>query len=371
MKDPRLTELAENLVNFSVNLQPGERILIDVSGDALPLAVELVKKSYAAGGIPFARLSHQTLSRELLKEAQTEQLQAMAEWDRTQMAEMQAYLGVRAGENTSEFADLPGEKLKLYNKEYIKPVHMEVRVPKTKWCVLRYPNASMAHLANMSIEGFEKFYFNVCNLDYSKMSKAMDPLVELMERTDRVRLTGKDTDLTFSIKGLPAVKCDGHMNIPDGEIFTAPVKDSVNGVITYNTPAVYEGFTYEEIRLEFRDGKIMKSSANDRERIERVFDTDEGARYVGEFALGVNPHILNPMKDTLFDEKINGSFHFTPGSCYDECNNGNKSAIHWDLVYIQRPEFGGGEIYFDDRLIRKEGRFVLPELEPLNPENLL
>ncbi len=370
MKDPRLTQLADNLINYCVNLQPGERILIEVAGDALPLALELVKKSYEAGGIPFVKLSHQSISRELLKKAGKEQLQAMAKWDRAQMEEMQAYLGISAGDNASEFVDVPGEKMNMYNKEYIKPVHMEVRVAKTKWCILRYPNASMAQRANMSNEAFEDFYFNVCNLDYSKMSKAMDPLVELMERTDRVRITGKETDLTFSIKGLPAIKCDGHMNIPDGEIFTAPVKNSVNGVITFNTPAVYEGFVYEGIRLEFREGKIVNCWANDRERLERVLDTDEGARYIGEFALGVNPYILNPMKDTLFDEKINGSFHFTPGSCYDECNNGNKSAIHWDLVFIQRPEFGGGEIYFDDLLVRKDGRFVLPELEPLNPEHL-
>lgn len=371
MKDPRLTRLAENLITYSVQLQPGEKILLEITGDAIPLAAELVKKVYAAGGFPFVKLSHPNLTRELLKEASAGQLQTMAEWDRLPMSAMQAYIGIRAGENISEFADLPGEKLTLYQKEYIRPVHMEVRVPCTKWCILRYPNASMAQLANMSTEGFEDFYFNVCNLDYAKLSKAMDPLVELMEATDRVRITGKDTDLTFSIKGLPAIKCDGHMNIPDGEVFTAPVRESVNGVITFNTPALYEGFTFEGIRLEFRGGKIVKATANDQKRLERILNTDEGARYTGEFALGLNPYILNPMKDTLFDEKINGSFHFTPGSCYDECDNSNKSAIHWDLVFIQRPEYGGGEIYFDDRLIRKDGHFVLPALEPLNPENLV
>jgi aminopeptidase len=248
---------------------------------------------------------------------------------------------------------------------------MEVRVPSTKWCILRYPNPSMAQRANMSTEGFEDFYFNVCNLDYAKLSKAMEPLVELMEATDRVRITGKDTDLTFSIKGLPAIKCDGHRNIPDGEVFTAPVRESVNGVITFNTPALYEGFTFEGIRLEFKDGKIVNATANDQKRLERILDTDEGSRYAGEFSLGLNPYILNPMRDTLFDEKISGSLHFTPGSCYDECDNGNKSAIHWDLVFIQRPEFGGGEIYFDDHLVRKDGRFVLPALATLNPENLV
>ncbi len=235
---------------------------------------------------------------------------------------------------------------------------------------MRYPNGAMAQLANMSTRAFEDFYFNVCNLDYAKMADAMTPLVELMNRTDRVRIVGVGTDLSFSIKGIPAVKCSGLRNIPDGEVYTAPVRDSVEGTITYNTPAVYQGTTYENISLTFKQGKIVNATANYTEKINQVFDTDEGARYIGEFALGVNPYIEKPMKDTLFDEKISGSFHFTPGMAYDTAFNGNKSAIHWDLICIQTPEYGGGEIYFDDVLIRKDGRFILPELDGLNPENL-
>jgi aminopeptidase len=202
------------------------------------------------------------------------------------------------------------------------------------------------------------------------MSKAMDPLKALLDRTNKVRLVGDKTDLIFSIKDLKSIKCDGKFNIPDGEVYTAPVKNSVNGYITYNTPSQYQGFTFENIRLEFKDGKIINATSNDNQRINEVFDTDDGARYVGEFAIGVNPYILKPMKDTLFDEKVAGSIHFTPGACYDDCSNGNKSAIHWDLVLIQRPEYGGGEIYFDDVLIRKDGMFVLDELVGLNPQNL-
>lgn len=235
---------------------------------------------------------------------------------------------------------------------------------------MRYPNDSMSQMANMSTEAFENFYFNVCTLDYAKMDKAMDPLVELMNKTDKVRITGVGTDLTFSIKGLNAMKCAGELNIPDGEIFTAPVRDSVNGCISYNTPALYQGFTYENIRFEFKDGKIVKATANDTERVNQVLNIDEGARYIGEFAIGVNPYILKAMKDTLFDEKIMGSIHFTPGRAYDDCFNGNRSAIHWDLVFIQTPEYGGGEIWFDDVLVRKDGKFVLKSLEGLNPENL-
>jgi aminopeptidase len=249
-------------------------------------------------------------------------------------------------------------------------VHHEIRVAKTKWVVLRYPSPATAQAAGMSTEAYENFYFEVCNLDYSKMNKAMDPLAALMEKTDKVHILGIDTDLTFSIKGIPAIKCAGEMNIPDGEVYTAPVRESVNGVIHYNTPSLENGFVYENVRLVFKDGKIIEATANDNFRLNKLFDTDEGARYVGEFAIGVHPYILKPMKEILFDEKICGSFHFTPGSAYDEAFNGNKSALHWDLVCIQTQEYGGGEIWFDDVLIRKDGLFVLPELECLNPENL-
>ncbi|MCL5071608.1 MAG: aminopeptidase, partial [Actinobacteria bacterium] len=234
----------------------------------------------------------------------------------------------------------------------------------------RWPNNSMAQLANTSLETFEDFYFNVCNLDYKKMSKAMDALVDMMQKTDKVRVKGKGTDLRFSIKGIPAKKCAGKLNVPDGEVFTAPVKDSINGTITFNTPAVFQGVTFENIFFEFKDGKIINAASNNTHRLNEVLDTDEGSRYVGEFSLGVNPYITKPMKDGLFDEKISGSMHLTPGSCYDDAPNGNTSSIHWDLVYIQTSEYGGGEIYMDDKLIRKDGVFVADELLPLNPENL-
>lgn len=370
MTDPRLRELAASLINYSLTIKTGDKILIETTGRAPEFTQALIREVYQRGGIPFLSSVDPTLLREILKQATSSQVEAMGRWDRARMAEMDAYLGIRAGDNVNEWADLPSTQLQLYTNYYQKPVHSEQRVPHTRWCVLRYPNASMAQLAETSLEQFEDFYFAVCNLDYAKMSRAMDPLVDLMNGTDQVRIVGPGTDLSFSIKGLPAIKCDGHCNIPDGEIFTAPVRDSVNGKISYNTPSIYDGFTFEQVVLEFRDGKIVEASANDTKRLEAIFNTDEGARFVGEFALGVNPHILTPMKDILFDEKIAGSIHFTPGATYDECSNGNKSAIHWDLVLIQRPEYGGGEIYFDDRLVRKDGVFVLPELAGLNPENL-
>ncbi|MDI6870414.1 MAG: aminopeptidase [Bacillota bacterium] len=371
MIDPRLEQLAQAIIGYSVNLQPGENILIECIGPATQLASALVRQAYAAGGRPFVTLTQPELERELLLSITAEQLQAMATWEAARMKEMQAYVGVRAPENSNEQTDVPPEKSALWRTHFWRPVHTDLRVPHTKWCVLRYPTPAMAQSAGMSTAAFEEFYFQVCNLDYSRMSRAMDALVALMERTDQVRVVGPgDTDLTFSIKGIPAVKCAGDRNLPDGEVYTAPVRESVNGVIAYNTPATYQGVRYDGVRLTFRHGRIVEATANDPVRLNQIFDTDEGARYVGEFSLGVNPHILHPMNETLFDEKISGSIHFTPGSSYDEAFNGNKSAVHWDLVLIQRPDYGGGEVWFDGRLIRRDGRFVLPELEPLNPENL-
>ncbi|HOX92626.1 MAG TPA: aminopeptidase, partial [Spirochaetales bacterium] len=328
------------------------------------------KAVHKAGGRAFVTLRDKALDRALLLDAPVEQLELQAEFERARMDKMQCFIGFNAWRNLSSWSDLPGDKLDLYNRNIWKKVHIESRLPKTRWVVLRFPSPAMAQMASMSEEAFEDFYFNVCTMDYARMSKAMDPLVELMEKTDRVRIVAVGTDLSFSIKGLPAVKCDGKLNIPDGEVYSAPVRDSVNGTISYNTPSEHEGFTYENIRFEFKNGKIIKATSNDNDRINRVLDVDDGARYVGEFAIGVNPYITKAMKETLFDEKIAGSIHFTPGNAYDNCFNGNRSSLHWDLVLIQTPEFGGGEIWFDDRLVRKDGLFVVPELVGLNPDKL-
>lgn len=369
--DERVKILAHNLVNYSMKVQKNNKVYIHYIGESTQeLARLIVKEVYLAGGIPFPHYTDQRVQRETLLHCTEEQMTLMAKIDAAEMDRMDCYVGVRGTDNVSELADVPSEKMALYEKFYATPVHHDVRVKKTRWVVLRFPNNAMAQLANTSLENFEEFYFNVCNLDYSKMKSAMINLVEYMERTDKVRILGPGTNLSFSIKDIPAISCAGECNIPDGEVYTAPVKDSINGTLSYNTPAVFQGFTYENIKLTFKDGKIIDATSNDTDRITKVFNTDEGARYVGEFAIGVNPYVLKPMKDTLFDEKIMGSFHFTPGNCYDEAPNGNKSAIHWDLVCIQTTEYGGGEIYFDDVLIRKDGRFIVPELMCLNPENL-
>jgi len=261
----------------------------------------------------------------------------------------------------------------LFEKHWWTPVHLEQRCSKTRWVVCRFPSPAYAQKAGMSQEAFEDFFFNACcEVDYGRLSAAMQPLEDLMNRTDKVRIVSPGTDLTFSIKGIPAQKCDGQFNIPDGEVCTAPVIDSANGTISYNAPSTYRGFTFTDIKLTLKDGVIIEASANDSERLNDILDSDQGARRIGEFAIGVNPMITRPMDDILFDEKIAGSIHFTPGDTVEELGgNGNHSGIHWDIVLIQTPEYGGGEIWFDDVLIRKDGKFVLDDLLVLNPDKLL
>lgn len=370
MIDPRLKKLASILVNYSIAVKKGEKVLIQNTNPEPAFVNALVDAVHDAGGLPFVSLRDRTVDRALFRRASNEQLELQARFEAERMKEMDCYIGFTSLRNQYAWSDMPGPALDDYNRIVGRKVHMDIRVPKTRWVVLRYPSPAMAQEASMSEESFEDWYFSVCTMDYAKMSKAMDALVERMARTGQVRIVGPGTDLRFSIKGLGPIKCDGSMNIPDGEVYTAPIRDSVNGTISYNAPAVHDGFTFERISFVFEKGKIVEASANDTERINRVLDVDEGARYVGEFAIGVNPFITAPLKETLFDEKIAGSIHFTPGNSYDDCFNGNRSALHWDLVLIQTPQWGGGEIWFDGVLVRKDGRFVVPELECLNPENL-
>lgn len=370
IEDSRIRQLAKNLVGYSCNVQAGENVMIEATGVDYTLVGALVEEIYRVGGYPHVVLKDARIERKLLMGMTKEHARQMAKLDSLRMEQMQAYIGLRGGDNAYETSDVPSDRMRIYDTEYAHPVHHERRVKHTKWVILRYPTPGMSAMSAMSTEAFEDLYFRVCNLDYRKMDEAMTPLVERMNRTDRVRIVGPDTDLEFSIRGIGAVKCSGLRNIPDGEVYTAPVRDSVNGVIHYNVPTSKNGKKYEDIRLVFRNGKIVEATGNDTDALNAVFDTDEGARYVGEFALGVNPYIERPMGDILFDEKISGSIHFTPGCCYDDAYNGNVSAIHWDLVLIQTPQAGGGEIYFDGELIRKDGRFVPQDLQGLNPENL-
>lgn len=367
MTDPRYAKLARLLVEYSIELKPKDRVLIEVFDAPDEFAVELMRLVRAARAIPIIEVRHGRITREMQRDTHAQHACLVRDLELHRMRKMQAYIGVRGSANATENADVPSDRQTLYART-LRPV-LNHRVNKTRWVVLRWPTPSMAQAAAMSTEAFEDFFFRVCTLDYPKLAKAMVPLLQRMKSADRVRLTAPGTDLTFSIKGIGAKACNGKRNIPDGEVFSCPVRDSIEGVIQFNTPTIYSGTKFEKVRLQFKAGKIIEATANDNHRLNEILNTDPGARYTGEFSLGLNPHILSPMCDILFDEKIAGSIHLTPGQAYQDVDNGNRSAVHWDMVLIQRPEWGGGEIWFDDELVRKDGLFVPKDLRPLNPSH--
>lgn len=372
MLDARAARLAEVLCTHSTSLGPDDNVLIHAFDIPDECVAELVRRAKQTGANVMVRLESNRVNRALIKDIPERNIQHIAANDLHEMKSATAYMGLRGGDNVAESSDVSTETKQLWNKNHATPVHMEQRVAHTKWVVLRWPSPSMAQQAMMSTDAFEDFYFRVCTMDYAKMARACGPLEDLMNATDRVRLVSPGTDLSFSIKDIGCKPCVGLRNIPDGECFSCPVRDSVNGTIQYNTVSLYQGTEFTNVRYELKNGKIVDAAAGENTaKINEILDTDEGARYIGEFAIGFNPYILHPMKDTLFDEKIAGSFHFTPGNSYPPPGgNGNKSAIHWDKVVIQRPDYGGGEIWFDDVLIRKDGLFVLDALKNLNPDQL-
>ena len=372
MLDPRVTKLAELLVNHSTRLTKEDKVLIHAFDIPEEAVAEIVRVCQSKGAEVIVRLESNVVKRQLMLGMTEANAKTIADTELHEMKLMTAYIALRGSHNYAELAEIPSDIQNMWSKNYSTPVVFEQRVPHTKWVALRWPTAGMAQQASMSTAAFEKFYFDVCTVDYEKMAKASEPLKALMEKTDMVRLVGPGTDLTFSIKGIGAVPCTGLRNIPDGECFSCPVKESVNGVVQYNTVNLYQGTEFTNIKFSVKNGRIEDACAGAQtDKLNEILDTDEGGRYFGEWSLGYNPHVLHPMKDTLFDEKIAGSFHLTPGNAYTgPGGNGNKSAIHWDIVCIQRPDYGGGEVYFDGKLIRKDGLFLLDELKPLNPDQL-
>jgi aminopeptidase len=364
MHDDRFNKLAKLLVEYSIRLKRNETVLIEAFDIPDEMTIALIRAVRNAGGVPFAQTYHARVNRALALEASDRQLNLLAGHELARMKKMNAYIAVRGSNNITELSDVPPEKMKLIGRKMRRV--QDQRVKRTKWVVLRWPTPSMAQLAGMSTEAFEDFFFDVCTLDYRKLQPGMKALKQLMEKTDHVRINGPGTDLHFSIKGIPAVICGGDRNIPDGEVFTSPVKHSVEGHVTFNVPSIYQGTAFDGIRLEFESGKIVAASSNETGKLNKILDSDPGARYIGEFSLGFNPRVFQPMRDILFDEKIAGSFHFTPGQAYEEADNGNRSQVHWDMVSIQRPDYGGGEIYFDGKLIRKDGKFLQKQLRSLN-----
>ncbi|HNU98998.1 MAG: aminopeptidase [Verrucomicrobia bacterium] len=368
MTDPRYPQLARLLVEYSTALEKGDRVLLDMIDVPDEMVVALMRAARQVGAVPVVEVRHTRVTREVMRETSPDHARLLRDIELFRMRKMQAYIVIRGAANANEAADVRSDRLQLFSKT-LRPV-LDYRLSKTRWVVLRWPTPSMAQAANMSTEAFEDFYFDVCTANYPRMARAMVPLAKRMQCADQVRLKGPGTDLVFSIKGIGAKPCNGLRNIPDGECFSCPTLKSANGVIQFNTPTLYAGTRFENIRLELKEGRIVKATGSNEKKLNEILDTDPGARRIGEFSLGFHPRILNPMCDILFDEKIAGSLHFTPGQAYEDCGNGNKSAVHWDMVLIQRPEWGGGEVWFDGELIRKDGLFLPKDLRPLNPDRL-
>ena len=365
MKDPRIRKMAKQVIEYSVHLQPGEKVLIDIWDEAYDFAEELVGAAQEAGGQPFVNLQSLSLNRQLIMNATEESMEAWYKYENFRMEDMDAYIVVRKNHNNKTYEGIPAEKMRLYNKYYGK-LHYGTRITNTKWCVLRYPNDSFAQSAGMSTQELEDFFFENCCLNYRRMNELAAPLNDLMMRTDQIAIKAPGTELTFSIKGCCKPPACGIFNIPCGETGMPIIPESANGRISYNLPSFFQNTLFEDISLTLKDGKIVEARSNHTERMNEILDTDPNARRIGEFAMGFNPYITRPINDTLFDEKMAMTMHFTPGndSIY------NPSAIHWDIVTSHAREMGGGEIYADGVLIRKDGLFVLDELKQLNPREL-
>lgn len=372
MRDPRLTELAKLLLTHSLRIQPGEIFGIRSGVAAKPLMKELMLEAHKLGAVPYLQLQDEELMRlfyGFIDPDQPEAAQAIlaqeVAWEREKWAHWAGIVAIGVEENDAELSAADPRAINLY-RAATKQIR-DIMIDERRWVYLHWPTKADAQKAGMCYDDFFEFFLRAALVDYEKMGRDMRPLVELMQKTDRVRITGPGTDLAFSIRGIPVIPCYGDSNIPDGEVFTAPVRESVNGVLQYNTPLHESGRRYENPRFVFRNGKIVEATCgNDTAGLNKLLDTDEGARYIGEFAIGVNNAVNSPIGNTLYDEKIGGSFHFTPGCAYADAFNGNKSALHMDIVCMQAAPYGG-EIAFDGEVIRRDGLFLPGELQGLNP----
>lgn len=373
MLDTRLDQLAELLLTHSLRLTSGELFEINAGAAAKPLIKALMKRAHRLGAVPYVRLEDDELQRlffGFIDANHPENTQAVfekqIEWEKARWAHLAAHVDIGVDENDAELSAADPRAVSLY-RAAMRPIR-DIRIDERRWVYLHWPTMADAQKANMCYDDLYEFFLRSALVDYARMRQSMQPLIDLMLRTDAVHIKGPGTDLQFSIRDMPVVPCFGERNIPDGEVYTAPVKESANGVIQYNTALHMLGRQYHDPRLVFENGRIVQAScANDTQGLNRLLDTDEGARYLGEFALGVNNEITSPMGNTLYDEKIGGSFHLTPGCAYASAFNGNKSSLHMDIVCLQSAPYGG-EIYFDNTLIRRDGLFLPPELCGLNPE---
>lgn len=365
MVDPRVEKLARIIINYSTKVKKGDIVVINSTGvESIPLIKELHKMALQKGALYVSySISIPDISRDFYNLASKEQVTYFPQHEFDLIKKANVYIGIAAADNSMVFANANHENI-LLSTQTMKPI-LDERVKHTRWVVTRFPTQSVAQDAKMSLEEFENFFYSACNINWRNEAKKQEELKKIMEKTDEVKITASDTSLTFSIKGMPVIKCCGLRNLPDGEVFTAPIKETVNGYIKFNCPTIYQGREFFNIKLKFKNGRIVDATSPGKiKELNKILDIDEGARYIGEFSLGLNPGIQYPIKNILFDEKIFGSLHLAVGNCYENCNNGNSSAIHWDMIKLLN---GDGNIYFDGKLIQKDGKFIHPKLLSLNP----
>ncbi len=356
-----LDKLVDTIVNYSLEVKSDDKVLITSYLEAKEFILKLVDKIISVGGIPVVKLKDSEIDSLIMEKSLSNRVNLVKTLSMEEAINYDCFINIRCMNNDYESKDTNKKLLKEIGDATLESD--DIRINTKRWVLLNYPTALDAYKNKTSYRKYYDYALKAMTFDYAKMLKDMEPLKKLMEQTDKVHIVDKNTDLTFSIKDIPVIPCAGKSNIPDGEIYTAPIKDSVEGYITYNTPCPYQGNVYTGVRLEFSNGKIVNCTCNeDVLSLKEIFDTDLGARYIGEFSIGLNPMIRTPMGDILYDEKIIGSIHFTPGRAYKDAFNGNISSIHWDMVLLNP------DIYFDDVLIRKNGKFVIDSLKHLNYE---
>lgn len=354
--DKRWTRLGDLLVNYSLEVKPGEKVMIAfVELETYPLVHAIYQACVIAGAYPQVQFLSEELYRLNMVHGAPEQIGWEPEIEAYGMEWADVYFGLRGAHNLDVFWDVPAEKLSLHRKAMGKI--STKRWQKTRWCLLRVPNAALAHQAEVDEGTILEMFFNACFLDWPKVSQEWRRWAEKLDQGQRIRLTGKGTDLSFSTKGRTWMVADGHINMPDGEIMTSPVESTLDGQIYFDFPGVLGGRLVHDINLRWKSGKLVEAtSSTNQDFLRAVLDTDPGASLIGEFAIGTNPEIKHFCKDILLDEKIDGTIHIAMGRAYPAVGGTNQSAIHWDIIKDMREE---GEIYMDGELIYHNGKVLL------------
>jgi aminopeptidase len=367
MADPRVEAVARILVDYSVNVQPGEFVRIEGTPEGTPLILAIYQRVLERGGHPWLRLTLDEALEIFYKTASDEQLTFVPAVSRQLIEDVDADIGIWTETNTKALTNVDPAKQSRAQaaRRPLSDRFLERAAKKElKWTGTAYPTQAFAQDAEMSLREFEDFVYSAALVHeadpiaaWRAVSREQQKLIDWLADKDQVRLVGPDTDLTLSIKGRIWVNCDGHENFPDGEIFTGPIEDSANGQVRFTYPACYAGREVEDVRLWFEQGKVVKATAAKNEEFLRtMLDTDEGARFLGEFAFGTNQGVQRFTKNILFDEKIGGTVHMALGTGYPETGSTNRSAIHWDMICDLRQ---GGEVWVDGVLFAKDGRFVI------------